>query len=125
MAPIIGTNSQNKIVIIGGSAGGGEIVDYVAQALLQILSGAPPLAALDAGHVSTARSHSSGLVELEMGRGIAELAEPLMARGHPIRIGALQSGIGFLVWKDRWLGAADPRRDGNVFIGQISGPQSR
>ena len=124
MAPVIGMNASNRVVIVGGSAGGGEIVDYVAQALIQIIHGATPLAALDAGHVSTARApykDSPGLVELEMNRGIAELADALRSRGHPIKIAPLQSGLGFLVWRDGWSGAADPRRDGNAVTGRSAG----
>src|SRR5580704_4399009 len=124
MAPVIGMTANDHVMIVGGSAGGGEIVDYVAQALIQIIHGATPLAALDAGHVSTARApykDSPGLVELEMNRGIAELADALRSRGHPIKIAPLQSGLGFLVWRDGWSGAADPRRDGNAVTGRSAG----
>ena len=61
------------------------------------------------------------MVELEMSRGIAELADGLRSRGHPIKIAPLQSGLGFLVWRDGWSGAADPRRDGNAVTGQSAG----
>lgn len=120
MAPFIVTDRESQVVIVGGSAGGGEIVDYVAQSLIELVNGISPLAALDAGHVSTARAaygSSPGLVELESGRGIAELAEALTARGHKVKIAALHSGLAFLVRMNRsWSGAADPRRDGNVSI---------
>jgi gamma-glutamyltranspeptidase / glutathione hydrolase len=119
MAPFIVTDGEN-LVIVGGSAGGGEIVDYVAQSLIELMNGITPLAALDAGHVSTARASygpSPGLVELEAGRGIAELAAALTARGHKVKITALHSGLAFLARQNHsWSGAADPRRDGNVSI---------
>ncbi len=115
MAPIIGMDSAGKIVLVGGSAGGGEIVDYVAQALMQIVEGISPLAALDSGHVSAARSpyrSTRGEIELEAGRAISELADQLRVIGHPTKSKVLESGLGFLAWKNTWLGAADPRRDG-------------
>jgi gamma-glutamyltranspeptidase/glutathione hydrolase len=117
MAPVLATNADGQIIAVGGSAGAGEIVDYVALALTQILKGKSPLEALDAGHVSTARaaySDSLGLVELEQGRSVAKLALSLSTRGHKIKVVPLESGLGFLVWRNgNWEGAADPRRDGD------------
>jgi gamma-glutamyltranspeptidase/glutathione hydrolase len=126
MAPFIVTDADNQLVIVGGSAGGGEIVDYVAQSLIEIAGGMSPLAALDAAHVSTARApfqSSAGLVELEADRGIAELAAALTARGHKVKIAALRSGLAFLVRRNgAWIGAADPRRDGTVSIAPAAQP---
>ena len=122
MAPIIGVEPGGKVVVVGGSAGGGEIVDYVAQALMQIIDGTSPLAALDSGHVSTARSPypgSRGEIDLETGRGISELADTLKTFGHATRSKALPSGLGFLAWRNAWVGAADPRRDGIVSTGHL------
>jgi gamma-glutamyltranspeptidase/glutathione hydrolase len=120
MAPIIGMDAERETVIVGGSAGGGEIVDYVAQALVQIGNGATALEALDAGHVSTAKApypESAGVVEVEQGRGIAELAPRLRSLGHKIEIKPLNSGLAFLVkGHNGWSGAADPRRDGNAAV---------
>ncbi len=116
MAPIIGTDASDRVMLIGGSAGAGEIVDYVAQSVLQLLAGQSPAGVLDEGHVSTARSpypDTAGLVELEQGRAVAQLAEPLRAIGHKVKVGPLSSGLAFLVRRGvRWDGAADPRRDG-------------
>jgi gamma-glutamyltranspeptidase/glutathione hydrolase len=116
MAPVIATDAHGSVVLVGGSAGAGEIVDYVAQALLELLDGGMPAEALDEGHVSTARApyaSTAGTVELEQGRAVAQLAQPLAALGHRIRIVPLQSGAAFLVRRDGiWQGAVDPRRDG-------------
>lgn len=116
MAPVIATDADGKVILIGGSAGAGEIVDYVAQAVFELLAGRAPAEVLDEGHVSTAKSsypESAGLVELEQGRAIAQLAEPLRALGHKVQIGPLPSGTAFLARRGaRWDGAADPRRDG-------------
>ena len=56
---------------------------------------------------------SEGLVELEQGRAVSQLARPLAALGHRIRIAPLQSGTAFVVRRHgHWEGASDPRRDG-------------
>jgi gamma-glutamyltranspeptidase/glutathione hydrolase len=116
MAPIIGTDANARVVLIGGSAGAGEIVDYVAQVVPRLLAGRTPAEVMDEGHVSTAKSpypDTAGLVELEQGRAVAQLADRLRALGHKVKIGPLSSGLAFLARKGaRWDGAADPRRDG-------------
>jgi gamma-glutamyltranspeptidase/glutathione hydrolase len=116
MAPVIATGTDGSVVLTGGSAGAGEIVDYVAQAIIELLAGRAPAEALDDGHVSTARAPyqgSEGLVELEQGRAVSQLARPLAALGHRIRIAPLQSGTAFVVRRHgHWEGASDPRRDG-------------
>jgi gamma-glutamyltranspeptidase/glutathione hydrolase len=117
MAPVIALNSGGSVTLIGGSAGAGEIVDYVAQAVIALMIGEQPAAALDGGHVSTARAPyvaSAGEVELEQGRAIAQLANRLVAMGHRVRIAPLPSGMSFIVaGQAGWRGAADPRRDGS------------
>jgi gamma-glutamyltranspeptidase/glutathione hydrolase len=116
MAPVIGISPNASVVLVGGSAGAGEIVDYVAQAVIELLAGRVPAEALDDGHVSTARASypdTAGVVELEQGRAISQLAQPLRALGHKVRVVPLQSGTAFLVRRQgHWEGAADPRRDG-------------
>jgi gamma-glutamyltranspeptidase / glutathione hydrolase len=116
MAPVMATDPNGSVVLVGGSAGAGEIVDYVAQAVLDLLDGQVPAEALDEGHVSTARAPyagTAGLVELEQGRAVAQLAGPLAAVGHRVRIAPLPSGTAFIVRRNGHLeGAADPRRDG-------------
>jgi gamma-glutamyltranspeptidase/glutathione hydrolase len=122
MAPVLATDSGGRTVLAGGSAGGGEIADYVAQSILQLTHGIAPLKALDAGHVSTSRapySNSAGRVELEEGRAVASLSDRLRKLGHDVRVTPLQSGLGFVKWQNgAWVGAADPRRDGNSLIGR-------
>jgi gamma-glutamyltranspeptidase / glutathione hydrolase len=122
MVPVIVADKAGRTLLVGGSAGGAEIVDYVAQAVLELINEMSPLAALDAGHVSTARSpysESPGRVELEKGRAVASLADQLEHLGHDVKIVPLESGLGFLVWKNGvWTGAADPRRDGTWAAGR-------
>jgi gamma-glutamyltranspeptidase/glutathione hydrolase len=116
MAPVIALDKTGGAILIGGSAGAGEIVDYVAQAVSELLAGRTPPESLDDGHVSAARApypESAGLVELEDGRSIAQFAEPLRALGHNVKVVPLQSGTAFLIRRQgHWDGAADPRRDG-------------
>jgi gamma-glutamyltranspeptidase/glutathione hydrolase len=99
MAPIIGMDTNDRVMLIGGSAGAGEIVDYVAQTVLRLLAEQSPAEVIDEGHVSTAKSpysDTAGLVELEQGRGVAQLAEPLRALGHKVKVAPLSSGLAFL-----------------------------
>jgi gamma-glutamyltranspeptidase/glutathione hydrolase len=116
MAPVLAMSSKASVVLIGGSAGAGEIVDYVVQAIIELLAGRDPAAALDDGHISTARTpypETAGVVELEQGRAVAQFAPWLQALGHKTRVVSLQSGTAFLVRRrGHWEGAADPRRDG-------------
>lgn len=116
MAPVIAIGADGFVDLIGGSAGAGEIVDYVAQAVMELLAGNIPAEALDDGHISTARSpyrETAGVVELERGRAVAQLAGSLGGLGHKIWIVPMQSGTAFMVRRQgHWEGAADPRRDG-------------
>ncbi len=120
MAPFIVMEISGRPKIVGGAAGGGEIVDYVAQTLIELLHGKLPLIAVDGGHVSTAHApypSSRGEVDLESGRGIAALAAALSQRGHRVRVAPLVSGISVLSRNgEQWAGAADPRRDGDVSV---------
>jgi gamma-glutamyltranspeptidase/glutathione hydrolase len=116
MAPVMAVSTNASVDLVGGSAGAGEIVDYVAQAVLELLAGKPVAEVLDEGHVSSARAaypETAGLVELERGRAVAQLAGPLASLGHKESIASLQSGTAFIVLRNGHLeGAADPRRDG-------------
>jgi gamma-glutamyltranspeptidase/glutathione hydrolase len=120
MAPVIALHADGSVLLVGGSAGAGEIVDYVAQAVIELIGGEAPARALDDGHVSTARSSyadSAGEVELEPGRAIAQLADRLATMGHQVRIAPLPSGTAFIVARPGgWQGAADPRRDGSFAV---------
>jgi gamma-glutamyltranspeptidase / glutathione hydrolase len=111
MAPTIVFDRAGIPVAVGGSAGGGQIVDYIAQTLVEMLAnGRTPSEALVKGHVSTA---IRGKVQLEKDTPVAALAEALRAKGHVVDVVTMPSGLGFLLRQgDGWIGAADPRRDG-------------
>ena len=111
MAPTIVFGRDGRPVVVGGSAGGGPIVDYIAASLVEMLANdRTPAEALARGHLSTA---VAGKVQLEKGTSAAGLAPALTARGHVVEEVPLVSGLGFLKrTRDGWIGAADPRRDG-------------
>lgn len=111
MAPTIVFDADGNPAVVGGSAGGGPIVDYIASSLIEMLAnGRTPAEALARGHVSTA---TPGKVLLEKGTAAAALAPGLAARGHVVEVAPLLSGLGFVKRvPGGWIGAADPRRDG-------------
>ena len=111
MAPTIVFDQAGEPVVVGGSAGGGQIVDYISASLVEMLAnGRSPSQALAMGHVSTA---VRGKLQLERGTGVALKASALTAKGHDVDVVPMTSGLGFLKRQgDHWLGAADPRRDG-------------
>ena len=116
MAPVVVFDATGQPVLAGGSAGGGQIVDYIATALVDMLwLGRSPAQALADGHVTTALAPS---IQLEAGTARADLAAPLRALGHTVQIEPTVSGAGFIRRAPGgWLGASDPRRDG-VALGQ-------
>jgi gamma-glutamyltranspeptidase / glutathione hydrolase len=113
MAPSIAFDAAGDPVLVGGSAGGGAIVDYVAQAFIDLLArDRTPGEAVAAGHLSTTIPTA---VQLERGTPMEGLGKPLQTLGHPIEVTALHSGLAFVRHtKAGWIGAADPRRDGSV-----------
>ena len=102
---------QGALMAVGGSAGGGQIVDYVCANLIRILANHfSPAEALAQGHVSTA---SRGKLQLEKGSSSALMAAELQSKGHTVDIVPMQSGLGFIKRHEGgWIGASDPRRDG-------------
>lgn len=113
MTPTIVFDSSGRPVVVGGAAGGGYIVDYVARALVDMLANdLTPQQAVSAGHVSTA---NPGKLRLERGTAREKLAPALRALGHDVEIRSMRSGLGFIKRTPQgWLGAADPRRDGTA-----------
>ncbi len=111
MAPLIVFDAAGKPLIVGGSAGGFQIVDYITRSLIDMLvNQRSPAQALASGNISAA---SPGKVQLERNTPAAALAPALTAKGHTVEVVTMPSGQGFLMRSgDGWLGAADPRRDG-------------
>ena len=113
MAPIIVFDEHGAPVVVGGSAGGGQLVDYIAQSLIEMLvHGRTPAQALARGHVSTA---VEGSVQLERSSSMAAHAQALRALGHRVDVVQMRSGLAFVKRTAQgWIGAADPRRDGDA-----------
>lgn len=111
MAPVIVFDATGKPLIVGGSAGGSQIVDYITGSLIEMLANQrTPAQALARGNISTA---VTGKLQLEKDTTAAALAPALTAKGHAVEVVQLNSGQGFLKRVgDGWIGAADPRRDG-------------
>ena len=111
MVPTMVFDELGQLVTLGGSAGGGQIVDYVSANLVRMLANqASPFEALAQGHISTAIPNR---VQLEKGTSAAQLAEALQAKGQKIEVVPMNSGMGFIKRSgEGWLGSADPRRDG-------------
>jgi gamma-glutamyltranspeptidase / glutathione hydrolase len=111
MAPLIVFDASGRPLLAGGSAGGGQIVDYITRSLIEMLwLDRSPAQALAGGHLTTALAPR---IQLEAGTARANLAEALRARGHTVVVEPTLSGAGFLKRAPGgWIGAADPRRDG-------------
>ncbi len=113
MAPLIVFDAAGEPLVVGGSAGGPQIVDYITRSLIEMLvNQRTPAQALASGNVSAA---VAGKVQLEKDTPVASLAAALTAKGHTVEVLPMTSGQGFLMRKGNgWIGAADPRRDGTA-----------
>ena len=114
MAPSIVFNAEGQPVAVVGSAGGSRIIGHVAQTLVAMLDwGMEPQAAVSLPRIGALNA----TLELEAGTSAAALAPALEARGFPVDVRVMNSGltaIRILREPDgvRLLGGADPRRDG-------------
>jgi len=110
MSPTFVFDAAGRLVLVVGSPGGHAIILYVARVLVAVLDWGMPLqAALDAPHFGS----RNGPTELEAGTPVARLQRDLEARGHPVRVREMTSGVHAVQRVgDAWVGAADPRRDG-------------
>lgn len=110
MSPALVFDPQGRLYAVLGSPGGSRIIHYVARAIVALIDGG-----LSAGEV-VALPHAgsrNGPTELERDRAPPEWAEALRARGHKIEFSEMTSGLAVIVRHGgRWVGAADPRREG-------------
>jgi gamma-glutamyltranspeptidase / glutathione hydrolase len=115
MAPTMVFDENGKLVMVIGSPGGHSIINYVAQALVDVLDwGMDIRQAVASPH----RGSRNGPTELERGTALERLAPELERMGHSVRIRAEASGLhGIVRTKDGWVGGADPRREG-VALGE-------
>jgi gamma-glutamyltranspeptidase/glutathione hydrolase len=112
MAPTIVTDAKGGLRLVVGSPGGSRIINYTARAVMGVLDwGLDPRAVVARGHVVS----RNGTVDLEADTAAEALKDALEARGHEVRIRALNSGLHAIsVGPDGLSGGADPRREGVV-----------
>jgi gamma-glutamyltranspeptidase/glutathione hydrolase len=113
MTPLLVLDRQARVSMVLGSAGGPFIIHHVAQALWAMRHwGMTPQAALSLGHVGI--TAPDGPVWLEAGTEAEGWVVGLRARGHPVRVGDLSSGLSVLARdaQGRWQAGVDPRREG-------------
>lgn len=110
MAPTMVFDGDGRLALVTGSAGGGYIVDYIAQAVVGILAwGLRPADALALPHVAG----NSGRSQVEKGRVATDTIAQLAGRGHKLEQVDMKSGAAAIRVTPQGLdGAADPRRDG-------------
>ena len=111
MAPTI-VLQNDQPVLLTGSPGGANIIDYTALSIIAILDwDMDPQEAIDLPHVI----NNNGATRVEEGEGSEEMAEGLTALGHEVTVANLNSGLHVIeVTDDGLVGAADKRREGLV-----------
>ena len=107
---------SGALVLSVGSPGGSAIINYVAKVLVSTLDWR-----LDLQEAIALPNFGSrnGPTELERGRVSPGLVEALESRGHPVSVIDQTSGLQGIArvrldGRDRWFGAADPRREGTA-----------
>ena len=119
MSPTLVFDAEGKLFAVLGSAGGGAIINHVAETLVALidwkLSPAEALALPRFGS-------RNGPTELEAGTRAEALADALRALGHEVRVGPDPSGLHLVVRKPGggWFGAADPRRNAGSGHGRLT-----
>ncbi len=115
MAPTLVQDADGRLRLVIGSPGGTRIINYVAQAIVEVLDfGSDIETAVSAPHFVAQGER----LELESGTALLELAPALEALGHDTIERSLNSGLhGIAIeYPARGarilLGAADPRREG-------------
>jgi gamma-glutamyltranspeptidase/glutathione hydrolase len=110
MTPVIMFAPDGQPALAIGSAGGSAIMGYVLQRIVSIV---------DWKQDVVTAIHAPNLInrgkEVELEEGAAVFAEPLRAKGHPVEMKELNSGLSAIGF-DRGImtGVADPRREGTA-----------
>lgn len=117
MAPTIVLKDGAPVLLVG-SAGGSNIIGYVARAIVAVLDwDMDPQDALELGHHVHRNFKTFDFEQVTGGTGtftaLEAIRTPLLAMGHKIRIRDMNSGTHAILIKDgKLIGAADPRREG-------------
>jgi len=110
MSPTLVFAPNGKLLLVVGSPGGAEIINYVALTLIAVLDwGYDIQRAIDLVHLS----NRNGDTDIELGPAGDAIAAELQARGHVVARKDLESGLHGIMRTPRGLeGGADPRREG-------------
>lgn len=110
MAPTMIFDETGELYLVVGSPGGSRIINYVAQAIINVLDFDMNIQdAISAPRFTNRNDYTA----LERGTDIEVLKEALTGLGHDVRIIDLNSGIhGIQIEKGVLIGGADPRREG-------------
>lgn len=110
MTPVIMFAPDGSPSLVIGSAGGSAIMGYVLQRIVAIVDWKQDvITALAAPNVINRGR------EVELEEGAAVFAEPLRAKGHPVEMKELNSGLTAISFNlGVMTGAADPRREGTA-----------
>ena len=117
--PSLLLDASGDVELVTGSPGGSSIIGYTAQSIINVLDfGLDPQEAINVPHHQN-RNGSTNLEEpipgVTLDYDVDALAAALEARGHPVSIGALTSGLSVIQVTSKGLvGGADARRDGTV-----------
>lgn len=113
MAPVMVFNPQQQLIAISGSPGGSQIICYVAKSLIQMIdfNKNPAQAAASANLCAV-----NDTPVIESRRDSERLIDVLANKKVAVNRGELLSGIVNIERTKRggWLGAADPRREGEA-----------
>lgn len=117
MSPSITLDGEGRPVLVVGSPGGSNIIDYVTQTIINVLDWDMNIQdAINQPHVL----NKNGPTLVEEGTSAENLIEPLRALGHEVEAVTLMSGLHGIRIKypranQRTIeGGADPRREGYV-----------
>jgi gamma-glutamyltranspeptidase/glutathione hydrolase len=119
MSPTIVLDAHGDVALVTGSPGGSSIIGYTAQSIVNVLDfGLDAQQAVNVPHHQN-RNGSTNLEEPIPGvtwdYDVEALTAALEARGHPVTVGALTSGLSVIQVTDAgYVGGADHRRDGAV-----------
>jgi gamma-glutamyltranspeptidase/glutathione hydrolase len=110
MAPRMVFNGDNSLRLILGAPGGSRIINYVAQTIIGVLDW--QLNVQQAINLPKVTNRNY-VTTLELDTDVVKLKPALEARGHTVKIRALNSGVHAIeVSKGKLVGGADPRREG-------------
>lgn len=119
MSPTIVLDSNNEFLMATGSPGGNSIIAYTAKTLLGVLDwGLTPQQAIELPNV-VARGDS---VRIEQTRATPEFIYGMRQSGFNVKESAGENSGLSVVYKQadgRYLGAADPRREGVVEVVEL------